>query len=91
LRQELLEIKKNAKPGEEETMISNMGRNLQRYYYDEAILKGRKEGKLEGRLEGRLETAKRLLGMKFDDKLVTEATGLTLEEVEKLKREAGER
>jgi hypothetical protein len=93
MRQELLKIKHNAKPGEEKTMISNMGRNLQRYY-DEAILKGRKEGKLEGRLEGKLEgkleTAKRLLGMKFDDKLVVEATGLTFEEIEKLKREKGQ-
>jgi hypothetical protein len=50
LRKELLEIKRHTKPGEEKNVISNMGRNLQRYY-DEAILKGRREGKLEGKLE----------------------------------------
>jgi hypothetical protein len=42
LRKELLEIKRNARLGEEKSMISNMGRNLQRYY-DEAILKGKKK------------------------------------------------
>jgi predicted transposase/invertase (TIGR01784 family) len=100
LRRELLKIKHNAKPGEEKTMISNMGRNLQRYY-DEAILKGKQEGikegikegklkgRLEGKLEGKLETAQRLLNMKLDVKLVAEATGLTPEEIDKLELEAG--
>jgi predicted transposase/invertase (TIGR01784 family) len=62
-------------------MISNMGRNLQRYY-DEAILKGRKEGKKEGKLE----TALSLLRMKLNADLVAEATGLPLEEIEKLQQ-----
>ena len=33
-------------------MISNMGRNLQRYY-DEAILRGQKEGMMKGIREGK--------------------------------------
>jgi predicted transposase/invertase (TIGR01784 family) len=56
-------------------MISYLNENLKRYR-DEAILKG----KQEGIKEGKLETARRLLGMKFDDKVVAEATGLALQE-----------
>jgi hypothetical protein len=82
LRQELLKIRQNTKPGEERAMISNMGRNLQRYY-DEAILKG----KMEGKLEGKLETAKSLLCMKLDVNLVSEATGLPLGEIKRLMQE----
>jgi hypothetical protein len=94
LRQELLEIKKNAKPGEEKTMISNMGRNLQRYY-DEAILKGKregikegiKEGELFGKREEKIATAKNMLQLKMDVNLIAAVAKLPLEEIEKLQLE----
>jgi predicted transposase YdaD len=50
------------KPEEVKEMISHLIQNLRRYY-DEAILKGKKEGKLDGKLEGKLEMAKNLLMM----------------------------
>jgi predicted transposase/invertase (TIGR01784 family) len=97
LRRELLNIKHNAKPGEEKTMISNMGRNLQRYY-DEAILKGKqegikegiKEGELFGKREEKIETARNMLQLKLDVNLIAAVTKLPLDEIEKLKPEAGD-
>ncbi|HEX3044947.1 MAG TPA: Rpn family recombination-promoting nuclease/putative transposase [Bacillota bacterium] len=78
LRQELLEIKQKAKTGEEKMMISNMGRNLQRYY-DEAILKGKKEEKLD--------LARNFLRMNIDMNIIAAGTGLTIKEIERLKVE----
>jgi predicted transposase/invertase (TIGR01784 family) len=90
LRKELLEIKRNARPGEEKNMISNMGRNLQRYY-DEAILKGKKEGVREGIREGiregEMKTARRMLARGVAVELIADYTGLPLAEIEKLRAE----
>jgi predicted transposase/invertase (TIGR01784 family) len=89
LRQELLEIKRNTKPGEEKVMISNMGRNLQRYY-DEAILKGKQEGIKEGELTGVYKTARRMLAWGVAAEVISDYTGLALDEIEKLRSEAGD-
>ena len=69
-----------------------------RYYgrlegIQEGRLEGRHEGKLEGRQEGRLEgfadgvmqTAKNLLDMGLSVENISKATGLSCEEIEKLK------
>lgn len=69
-----------------------------RYYgrlegIQEGRLEGRQEGKLEGRQEGRLEgfadgvmqTAKNLLDMGLSVENISKATGLSCEEIEKLK------
>jgi predicted transposase/invertase (TIGR01784 family) len=101
LRRELLEIKKNAKPEEEKAMISNMGRNLQRYY-DEAILKGKQEGikegtkkgikegieegKYKGILEGKRETAKNFLLMGMDVETVAKGTALPVSQIMELQK-----
>jgi predicted transposase/invertase (TIGR01784 family) len=81
LRQELLEIKQNVKPGEERNMISNMGRNLQRYY-DEALLKGKKEGIAEGEMK----TALRMLARGVAVGIIADYTGLAVEEIERLRQ-----
>ena len=63
---------------------------------EEGIKKGRKEGKLEGIKEGKLEgiktgeenkaisIAKTLKQMNMDNASISKATGLTVEEIEKL-------
>ncbi|HEX3044946.1 MAG TPA: hypothetical protein VHY08_09325 [Bacillota bacterium] len=67
-------------------MISNMGRNLQRYY-DEAIIKGKSEGLREGVKEGEMKTARRMLTRGVAVEIIVDYTGLTVEEIEKLKLE----
>jgi predicted transposase/invertase (TIGR01784 family) len=55
----------------------------------EGKLKGIREGKLEGIREGekkgKIETAQTMLRMKLDVNLIAVATGLALDEIEKLK------
>ena len=57
-----------------------------------ARLEGRLEGKLEGKLEGRrekeLEVARNLLGMGLDTAAIAQATGLSADEVEQLKKDS---
>ena len=71
-------------------MISNMGRNLRRYY-DEAILKGKKEGiregVREGIREGEMKTARRMLARGVAVEVIADYTGLPLAEIEKLRAE----
>ena len=47
---------------------------------------GRKEGKLEGKLEGKSEIAKNAIKKNFDNQTISELTGLTIEEIEKLRQ-----
>ena len=49
--------------------------------------RGEKRGKEKGKEESKIEIAKKLLNMNMTIKDIVEATGLTLEEVEKLKEE----
>lgn len=62
---------------------------IQAYGYDKGIEEGRKEGKLEGIIEGRkeksIEIAKSLLAQNIDIEVIIKCTGLTKEEIEKLK------
>lgn len=62
---------------------------IQAYGYDKGVEEGRKEGKLEGIIEGRkeksIEIAKSLLAQNIDIEVIIKCTGLTKEEIEKLK------
>ena len=51
----------------------------------DAIAEGESRGKEKGKEESKIEIAKKLLNMNMTIKDIVEATGLTLEEVEKLK------
>ncbi len=61
----------------------------------EGILQGKQEGKREGeikgKIQGRLETInltiKRMLGLKLEDKIIQEVTGVEKKELEKIKKE----
>ena len=61
------------------------------YAKEEGLAEGRKEGREEGLAEGkteeRLEIAKKMLEMGLSLEQITEATGLSEEEVLKLKSE----
>jgi predicted transposase/invertase (TIGR01784 family) len=47
-------------------------------------MKGKIEGKVEGKIEGKIEVAKKLLDTHLSIALISEATGLSLEEIEKI-------
>ena len=50
-------------------------------------IRGEKRGKEKGKEESKIEIAKKLLNMNMTVEDIVEATGLTVEEVEKLKEE----
>ena len=52
--------------------------------YMTIAMKLKEEGKIEGKIEGRIKTAKRMKDLGFDFKVISEVTGLTIEEIEKL-------
>ena len=51
---------------------------------DRGVERGRAEGRVEGRAEGICETARNMRAKSFDISLISEVTGLTIEEIEKL-------
>ena len=53
-----------------------------------AVQEAMTEGESRGRDLGRTETARRMLGMKFTSEQISQATGLSLDEVEALKDKA---
>ena len=53
----------------------------------EGRVKGMKEGRTEGRKQEKIATAKRLLKKKMKLDFISEITGLTVKEIEKLKEE----
>jgi hypothetical protein len=75
------------KPREVKKMISYLNENLKRYY-NEAILKGKREGIKEGELTGVYKTARRMLARGVAVEVISDYTGLPLDEIEKLKMEA---
>jgi hypothetical protein len=76
---------------EAEQVVSNMARTW-RKMYDDALLAGKLEGKNEGKLEGERKTAlkhaKSMLSKDMNEELIAEITGLTPEEIRKLRMEA---
>jgi predicted transposase YdaD len=77
---------------EAEQVVSNMARTW-RKMYDDALLAGKLEGKNEGKLEGERKTAlkhaKSMLSKDMNEELIAEITGLTPEEIRKLRLETG--
>ncbi|MCG0278205.1 MAG: Rpn family recombination-promoting nuclease/putative transposase, partial [Thermanaeromonas sp.] len=77
-------------PWEVEKMISNLELVLEEMQR-EAWLRGLEKGKLEGELEGerkaKLQVAENLLLLNVDVDTIVKATGLSLEEIEKLKKQ----
>ncbi|MCG0279064.1 MAG: transposase, partial [Thermanaeromonas sp.] len=53
----------------------------------EGRLEGRLEGKLEGERKAKLQVAKNLLLLNVDIDTIAKATGLSLEEIESLKKQ----
>lgn len=45
---------------------------------------GKREGKIEGKEEGKLETAKELIKRGVDINIIAEATGIPLDDLEKM-------
>lgn len=52
--------------------------------FNKGLYKGKEEGKLEGKLEGKIEIAKSMKLKNLDTSLISDITGLTLEEIEGL-------
>ncbi|HCL57989.1 MAG TPA: transposase, partial [Spirochaetia bacterium] len=52
---------------------------------EELLNEGIKKGEIKGKIEGKIETAKNMLKMKFEIDSIRMATGLSFEEIEKLK------
>jgi predicted transposase/invertase (TIGR01784 family) len=81
-------------------VVSNMARTW-RKMYDDALLAGKLEGKNEGKIEGMIEGeragerktavkhAKSMLIKDMNEELIAEITGLTPEEIRKLRLETG--
>ena len=53
----------------------------------EGMAEGRAEGRAKGRAEARTEIAKRMLNMGYSLQFISEATTLSIEQIEKLKDE----
>jgi predicted transposase/invertase (TIGR01784 family) len=81
---------------EAEQVVSNMARTW-RKMYDDALLAGKLEGKNEGKIEGEragerktaIKHAKSMLSKDMNEELIAEITGLTPEEIRKLRLETG--
>ena len=59
--------------------------NLVAPYFEEGLLKGRKEGREEGSAKRSLEIARTMLAKGFDVATISECTGLSEEEIAALK------
>jgi predicted transposase/invertase (TIGR01784 family) len=53
----------------------------------EGKMEGKLEGKIEGKLEGKIEVAKNMLAKNFIIDLIVEVTGLSSEEINRIKEE----
>ena len=52
----------------------------------EGLQQGIEKGKFEGRIEGKLEAAQKMLEEGFDVKIISRITGLSIKEIEKLRK-----
>ncbi|SFF65502.1 conserved hypothetical protein (putative transposase or invertase), partial [Thermoflexibacter ruber] len=48
---------------------------------------GKIEGKIEGKVEEKIEIAKNMISEGFDNKTITRITGLSIEQIEALRKE----
>ena len=77
-------------PETEEKMIRETIRNEafddgERYGYETGKIAGEKKGQAQGKLEMAIDTAKKLLKSGIDEKIITNATGLSKQEIDDLK------
>ena len=56
---------------------------------EEGREEGRKEGKEEGRIENRNEIVKRMDGKGYSDEMILDVTGITADELERIRKESG--
>ena len=54
-------------------------------FFEEGKEKGRKEGKIEGKREEKIEIVKKMLKEKLSIEMIEKLTGLSKEEIEKIK------
>jgi predicted transposase/invertase (TIGR01784 family) len=85
-KRELTNILDKSRPEEAEKMVTNMEQTLGRMY-EEGKLEGIMAGKEEGILEGKMDTAKKMLAKNVSEDLIAEFTGLSLDQIRKLKSE----
>jgi predicted transposase/invertase (TIGR01784 family) len=52
--------------------------------FDEGKMEGKIEGKIEGKLEGKIEIARDLIRKKYDVKMISDITGLSLDQINTL-------
>jgi predicted transposase/invertase (TIGR01784 family) len=81
--QQLLELLIHNEYEEEDAMITNIEKAWQRSL-DEKYIEGKLEGKLEGKQEGKLQIVRRMLGKGLTASEISELTGLSEEEVNRL-------
>ncbi len=72
---------------DEQTRMLYEARQKALHDYASAIGEAEDKGRVEGRMEGRMETARTMLAKDMDIALVSDVTGLSLEEVERLRKE----
>jgi len=66
-------------------LISDDKGNIAMTTAERLMKQGFEQGKLEGKLEGKLDTAKNLLKEKMPVNKISEITGLSVDEIQKLK------
>jgi len=76
-REKVDKMMDQTKPKEVRQMISNI---------TEVIKKSRMDGIMEGKMEGKMETAKNMLAKNLSEELISEVTGLSLAQIEALKK-----
>ena len=77
-KKELANILEESRPEEAEKMVTNMEHTLGRMY---------EEGLLAGEARGMEQTARRMLTKNMSEDLIAEVTGLSLDQIKKLKSE----
>lgn len=81
-KRELAGILDQSKPEEAEKMVTNMEQTLGRIYEE-----GKLEGIMAGEIKSKMETARKMLAKNVSEDLIAEFTGLTLDQIKKLKCE----
>ena len=92
-----IKIKEIISQGSEHTMLVETLQEIQKKWVDkgwknglqEGMQKGMQKGKRDGIQEGITKTAMRLLKEGFDVNLIARVTGLSVKEIEKLKKDLG--
>ena len=72
---------------DEQTRVLYEARQKALHDYVSAIGDAEERGETKGRMEGRMETAQAMLTRGMDMRLISEVTGLSAEEVERLRKQ----